>query len=1377
MRKQAFKYFVLIAAVLSLVAVVGATPSTSDDDLAFVQAENSASGVGIVVEPKGATGDSVYIIRLNHAPLASYDGSIAGLEATSASVLGDAKLDMTSEASLAYSQFLAAEQAKVVSAMGESLERTIKPVYNYSVAFNGLAVVLSPAEAAEVAKIPAVATVQRDFMRQPMTSTTPAFIGADTIWDGSNVLGGVGSKGEGVIFGVIDTGVWPEHPSFADDGSYPAPPAEWGGTCSAPEDGTAPYTCTNKLIGVQHFLAGYVAAVGGYDGLFLSGRDDDGHGTHTGSTAAGNEGVAASVLGVDRGTVSGIAPRAYVSSYKVCGPQGCVGSDLVAGIDQAVADGVHTINYSIGGGSSDPWVDGDALSFLAARDAGIFVATSAGNSGPGATTVGSPGDAPWITTVGASTSNRHYISDITLTGPGEVPTGLYGASLTDGVTDFRLVDAEGIADSTGDASGLCLNPFDPGTFEATDVVLCQRGQIARVLRGDYVQAGGGGGVILYNPVTQGLSTDLYVIPAVHVEDNIGLAIKDYVVANPGAEIRVSFTPGTEVMDDDPRVISDMMAAFSSRGPNAQVDVIKPDVTAPGVQILAGTTPEHAGAGAQGELFMAIQGTSMSSPHVAGAGTLLTAVHPDWSPAQIQSALMMTGNTNHLKEDGMTPADPFDMGAGRIDLTMAAKAGLVMDESTDDYVNADPFFGGDPAQLNIPSLQNSKCVQTCSWMRTVTSPLDASVTYTATVMMPDGASGTVTPATFTVDGGASQDLEITVDASGLESDVWAFGWVYLMPSDESVPSAHMPIAIIPTTGNLPASLNIYAGRDAGSWLLQDLEAIEITELTAEAHGFTKGNVVDLMLPPDSTNGDPFDNLDEVFFAIGSVQEGTSRLVAEIPASTAPDMDLYWGLDANGDGLPSADEVLGASTTGSFIEYLNADNPTPGNYWILVQNWAGSGAELDHVQLVVGSVLSNDEGNMTISGPSSNPAATPFDLRIGWNLDTEPGDFWYGAASIGSAPDSPGDVGRINVDLHRGHDDVWKQADKSSAVAGETVTFEVSVAPNTLPESVSYSITDMIPDGLTYVEGSASATSGDVMVDGNTITWDVTQSLELRYTVSTSLGDPSCTMPLANSGTYVDLEQFGFGTTAGIEGNNVAFQDTSYGGGAYAFYNEPGADGTVYFSDDGVASLDLPSILADSSVNAAIPSADLPNALLAMLWNDMEIVYDEAANRGVTTGIQLTSGGVPSAKLLEFDDIQMVGDPSSTADFEMLIREFVNDDPGAFEIIFAYDNLAGNFTNMTVGTIGVEDWTGERGTQYAYNDAALQTLENGMSICFDLIEGSDLATLTYQATVDAGAVGAVVNTAVSTSSNVGSAEASASTMVRLGHTYFMPIVPKN
>ena len=289
---------------------------------------------------------------------------------------------------------LEASHASALTAVGADAGSLL---YNYTYAFNGFAAVLTPAEAKAMESQAGVTTVVQDQWRYATTDSSPTALGLTD--EGEDYLSAQahGYTGEGVIVGVIDSGIWPEHPSFADDGSYADlgvvlddsvfPSCDFGNTAHNEYD--VPFECNNKLLGARQMLETYRSVIGADPDEFDSARDDDGHGTHTASTAAGNSGVRASIYGIPRGVVSGIAPRARVIAYKGLGNLGGFTSDLAAAIDQAVEDGVDVINYSVGGGAGAPGAD--EISFLFAADAGIYVATSAGNSGPEPGHAGQPG--------------------------------------------------------------------------------------------------------------------------------------------------------------------------------------------------------------------------------------------------------------------------------------------------------------------------------------------------------------------------------------------------------------------------------------------------------------------------------------------------------------------------------------------------------------------------------------------------------------------------------------------------------------------------------------------------------------------------------------------------------------------------------------------------------------------------------------------------------------------------------------------------------------------------------------------------------------------------------------------------------------------------
>ncbi|MDD5369399.1 MAG: S8 family serine peptidase, partial [Anaerolineaceae bacterium] len=384
----------------------------------------------LVVSPQGLTS---VIVKLKGSGLASYQGDISGFPATSPAVTGEAHLNLTSSASVSYLGYLDQKQATIKQQIAQIQGAQV--VQDYQVILNAVSVVLPVSEVEQLSSLPDVAAVYPDQLVHPDTDNSPGFIGAPTVW---TALGGQESSGEGVIVGVIDTGIWPEHPSFSDPDpsgkAYTAPSAPPSGVARACQFNVGgnpgnPFTCNNKLIGAYRIMTTYDAFNVADPGAYTSARDEDGHGTHTSSTSAGNAGVAASVFGVSRGTISGIAPRAHVIMYKALGVKGGYSSDLAAAVQQAIKDGVNVINYSISGGA-DPYSDVTELAFLDAYNAGIFVAASAGNSGPTADTTDHRG--PWVTTVAASTQNRAFENTATLTS-GAATLTVTGASITAGV--------------------------------------------------------------------------------------------------------------------------------------------------------------------------------------------------------------------------------------------------------------------------------------------------------------------------------------------------------------------------------------------------------------------------------------------------------------------------------------------------------------------------------------------------------------------------------------------------------------------------------------------------------------------------------------------------------------------------------------------------------------------------------------------------------------------------------------------------------------------------------------------------------------------------------------------------------------------------------
>jgi len=786
-------FFALVAAAL----VVVASPELPTSAIA------AASDVATKkAHPVERSVNGVYIAVMDLDPAIAYAGTVEGYAATKPGK--GQKINPKSAHVKKYAGLLEESHSSALAAVGASSEAQL---HSYTTALNGFAAKLTLEQAQALAAKPGVRMVIPDQWRHQTTDSSPTFLGV-TAYGGAYMKG---FDGEGVVVGIIDSGIWPEHPSFADDGTFPAPPlvlddsrptCEFGNTAHNAND--APFTCNNKLIGARQMIDTYRAVIGAGADEFDSARDDSGHGTHTASTAAGNAGVEASILGQPLGTISGIAPRAHVIAYKGLGDLGGFTSDLAAAIDQAVEDGVDVINYSIGGGASGPGAD--EFAFLFAADAGVFVATSAGNSGPGAATLGNPGTMPWLTTVGASTQSRFFEGTVTL-GNGATYTG---ASVTPGVGEADLVDAEFAG---GD---LCIpGTLDPGVVSGK-IVLCRRGAIARAAKSLAVGQAGGVGMIMYeNSDDNSLFTDTHWVPSVHVDNTPGLAIKAYIA---GA---ASPTASLETGQRSTWPSAPSMTYFSSRGPNPVApDIIKPDITAPGIQILAGNSPLGIGI-YPGELFQAIAGTSMSSPHIAGIYALLKQAHPDWSPAMARSALMTTAYQDVRDNDRVSMADPFDMGAGHANpggewsKGSIDEPGLAYDAGFPEYLgflcDAFPQVFANPAatcgslesigiptkayNLNYPSIGVAALAGSQTIQRTVTSVAKemGNRTYNVSVDAPPGYSVAVSPSTIRLRSGQSATYAVTITNTGAPVGAWRFGSLTWEEKDGNY-SVYSPIAV-------------------------------------------------------------------------------------------------------------------------------------------------------------------------------------------------------------------------------------------------------------------------------------------------------------------------------------------------------------------------------------------------------------------------------------------------------------------------------------------------------------------------------------------------------------------------------------------------------
>jgi subtilisin family serine protease len=738
-----------------------------------------------------------YIVTFAEPGVLHYGGGTRGIPATASASDRARKLDARAPAARAYEGYLAEQRAAHIDAIARALGRNIAVTHRYAITMNGIATTLTPAEAARVAALSGIASVreQRHFVLD--TYRGPIFIGADSIWNGSGTPNGLGTRGEGVVVGVIDTGSNAAHPSVADDASC-------GFGAGAPKLLSTVDCSTTDASGVCN-------------GDTPEADPGNGHGVHTSSTAVGNRldesAVPPPSLPPQHDAMSGVAPCASLRTYKVCPITGCTDAAITAAVENAIVDRVDVVNFSIGPNcgsvpGESPWSDGDAL-WLDALEADVFVAASAGNTRsacPDPTGhVSHLG--PWVTTVAASTHDENVAGTglMSATGPGAPPPDTQAIFLIPGSGLDVGTPMSGIPIRHYDANpiGCTANGGFPSGYFAGGAALIARGNCTYEEKIDNAAAAGAQVAIIYN------NADGYVyvsaggatLPAYSILHAEGEAFLDFIHASAPAPVTIDFMPAQKN--------GDVLAGFSLRGPDVVTSLTKPDLTAPGITIYAAL---DAAEGNYGYL----SGTSMASPHVAGAAALVRALHPSWTPSETKSALMLTAQIDGTQENGATPWTPDEVGAGRVDLSRAALAGFVLDETGASYRAADPALGGDPKTLNLASLRDvdgCDAPNPCTWTRTLRAALPGASSWTVSVDAPAGVTIAVDPPAFALagtgaaasslfaDGFDAMPQTISVTATTDPSLYgYAFGEIVFHEANGLAPEAHMSVAVRGTSAD-------------------------------------------------------------------------------------------------------------------------------------------------------------------------------------------------------------------------------------------------------------------------------------------------------------------------------------------------------------------------------------------------------------------------------------------------------------------------------------------------------------------------------------------------------------------------------------------------
>jgi len=975
----------------------------------------------------------VYIVQLR-APSAAEHFA----KATRKMAKGDKRLrfDKNNTAMKAYADRLGTEQDEVLGKAGPGVEK----IYSYRYGLNGFAARMSLAQAHKLEHMPEVLNVWEDEIRPLATRYSPTFLGLfDT---DTGLRSSAGLDGDGIIIGFIDSGVAPEHPALRDsrEADRPSacrsswgdttvlgrwlcrryrkmpdvpvfdPPEDWSGECQEGERFTTG-DCNNKVVGARWFIDGAEATGPIDENEIRSARDVDGHGTHTATTAAGNR-TSASIFGTTIGDVEGIAPKARVAVYKACWLRpgntraSCNTSDLANAIDAAVADGVDIINYSVGSTLRQVTAPDD-MALLAATKAGILAVVSAGNEGPNLATIGSPAGGPWAITVAASSRDgESSVEALEVSTPPSI-AGKYAvkeANFTPPLQDVDPIEGSLVLVDDDDTSL-------PGGGNGTTSDGCQAlvngdevtGNIALLGRSgcefdvmvENAADAGAVAAIVYNsagdPIVMNGTEGLSDIPALMIgqaDGNLILAELDA-----GNDVQVILNKGFLLTMGD---TGNIVASFSARGPAPVANILKPDVTAPGVNILAGFTPDAANA-SKDENFAFLSGTSMSVPHVAGTAALLLQEHPQWPPAAVKSALMTTARQDVLSSAGLRDANPFEFGAGHIVPNSAVDPGLVFDMTADEYdafacgiaspaVTAERCdelaaagFSFDAADINQPAISISNLINTRTVQRRVTNVSENAGAYVANIVTPQNVTVSVVPSSLSLGPGESATFDVTTTFITGPLDLWRFGSLTWSSEDHDV---YSPIAIKPASVLAPAQITTSGGTGTFSF---PVEFGYAGAYTPAVHGLSLPLIVDAFVDNDPTKTFSFRDTDGVTRTNISVPPNQLYIRFSLfDALTDGDDDLdmyvyYCGTDG------SSCRKIGQSGGPTAEEEFNVLRPAGGIYSVFVHGFETDevgGGPGSNYRLLAWSVGAN-EGNMSASGPAFVNPGTTADVTVNFS----------------------------------------------------------------------------------------------------------------------------------------------------------------------------------------------------------------------------------------------------------------------------------------------------------------------------------------------------------------------------------------------------------
>ncbi|MCH1929500.1 S8 family peptidase [Shewanella sp. A25] len=1355
-----------------------------------------------------------YIVQLNDAPISTYDGGVAQLAATQDTIAKargtNTPLNLNQPQLKAYNSYLAQKRTSFVAQAQALQGLDVKVGREFSVALNGFVTELTQEQAQRLAKVPGVKRITREKIYELKTFSTPTQTGATSVW--SNSALNSNNQGEGMVVGIIDTGINYDHPSFAAVGgdgykhSNPRADGKYLGDCAE-----SPEYCNEKLIGIYSFPEITKVYT---DPVFAEtrpaiGLDYNSHGSHVAGTVAGNvlkdlphstTDYVAQSHGTETGLVlpqvSGLAPHANIISYQVCWPggsgdpyAGCPTSAIVAAIEQSALDNVDVINASLGSLEEDPWSDPMEQAFLNAAASGVFVAVAAGNSGPDLMTADH--SSPWVTTVAAHTADKIVaFKKNTLEqmsgGATAAPADITGATRNFNSVTGRIVDASKFANPNETVAANvrnCDKPFPEGTFVLADdpataedesqedvIVLCSRSSNPLMTKASNVQAGGADGVIIANisSIQDSSAPEVpYAVPGSLIKFADGYKLRSWLASGTGHKGTIT-AGAAEIKDVD----KERVAYFSGRGPSYfGIDTLFVDIAAPGVDIFAPASDDQPfTSNPSAGNWATLSGTSMASPHVAGAATILRQSHPDWTPMQVQSALLMTASndlTNSSPIDSYTDYEEIaalqDVGAGRMHVDLADKVGLVLDESMDNMAAANPSLSGRPKNLNTAYMVDTECPDECSFVRTFTATEDATWNLSTETWL-GNFDISVAPQSFSIKAGESQSIVVTaktkknvagtsvIDLTGNQ------GQVVLTSDNPNSPVLELPVWTYSDNTGLPEYVKINAHRKSSTLNVGPFNTAEITDFTARSYGMVKGVDKTVHLYSDKTPSDPYDTVEVDGQQVVSanhvewtdVPEGAKLLAGSVVGSEYSRVLVFMGQDTDGDGLPSMDETLCMSTTYTIANFCTITNPQAGRYFTVYMNLA----TISYGQTDLGrdisfttAVVTGDNGNLTVKAPSQIPGYEEYNLELAYNLpEMEVGNTYFGGFDIGSNANDAGNLGFVPVIINQVDKDVTFTASKSLANPGEAVEFSINVIANNEAQAREFALNTQFPDSIQIIPGTVvatNATPSTPVLENNTLSLsgvqDTTKDVVRNYKITNNQNDPMCSLTAASSPYpgYLELrEGLGWRTLEGVQGNyskefkyNIKDLMATTEDITFPLFNKYMVS-TIKLNPAGLVTFNTDRRTPSTHVELPAGSTGyvVPEYVVAPYWvgdNQIPLRVDGGVGAYETNaGITPTYTIARDWLVLEWDNVERASTPGQLVDFEMFLRMNVNFEPGKYEMLFAYDNL-----NMVddKGSIGFKAADGRiidgdtpvdltLGDSVAYNNLS-SVISNKFVVCMD------------------------------------------------------------